>query len=988
MNTHPTTLKPHPDFDLTAQFNDTLAKFTEGLAQTRIWRLVSRGGNDAVGYFDAETGLRYPTAAELTAFLNQHPFLYLKSQDSNDVLATLHTQTSLFWAPLKRYKESAEKMEWAKRIFGDMLQSALQIGDILQTSFGGKKIDVDAEKFVNDLFNPETLTLDQGKTLVKASRVAGLSGWRLPTKDRLWAFATAANNPHREGQEYRLHGADYWLTAGGCCDVDNGHWWVNSSGSGYVFAYNPLWQNKAEEARLVDLIERRWRFTTPNGSARFPQLDTRWQGLDHTALMLALRTEGLTLVSLDGKTRLDPDPFFYLYDLDYTPCRLPRLEPVQLTDPNKGLWELWGNPPDVLKRFNLVARDPQRDVKHHNVAIDFGTSSTVVAYTDERGGRELLRVGVRDYYQAAHAADFENPTVLEFIDFKQLLDVWNTHAYRPPLDWNWVHAAHEAQASFRDNPGDTRVLASILPRLKQWELRSEKEAVLVTDRQGHEMPLAALSERNPVRGTPMQVSTADPFDPIELYAWFLGMAINWRGRGLHLKYHMTFPVKYDREVKNKILASFRRGLQRSLPPTLVQQPGVLDGFEVVEIASEPAAYAAAALRHLGVEPTPEGVPYAVFDFGGGTTDFDFGIWRQATPEEEADEDCYEVFEHLHSGGDNFLGGENLLEHLVYATFRHNLDECRTHKISFTRPLDGERFTGDEAFVQRTQVAQTNTVLLAARLRPFLESPDGALDAQLKIDLLDVNGEKQACEFSLDRDALDQLLATRIERGVRAFLAELAQVQDDFPAGELVHVLLAGNGSRSRHVTRLFDAQSETFRQLVGETFGDNPPELVIHPPLPMDEKHHHAPTAKTGVALGLLALCPGEHVKLIDHVRSRHADEAPFRYFVGREGRDRKLDPRLTPESPYQQWVAIGKLQQGVFKLVFTTSPRARAGLPLGDPELRIARIDFPAAQAGDQLFARPTGPTTVELAAAPDQEALADRSSLPRQMLDLEKMG
>jgi len=595
---------------------------------------------------------------------------------------------------------------------------------------------------------------------------------------------------------------------------------------------------------------------------------------------------------------------------------------------------------------------------------------------------------VRDFYQPVRAADFENPTVLEFIDLKQLLAVWNARAYRPPLDWNWVHAAHEAQASFRDNPGDPRVLASILPRLKQWALRSEKETVLVTDRQGVELELPPLIERNPVRGTPMEVHADDPFDPIELYAWFLGMAINWRGHGLHLRYYMTFPVKYERAVKDKVLASFRRGLQRSLPPTLVHQPGALDGFEVREFASEPAAYAAAALRHLGVEPTPEGVPYAVFDFGGGTTDFDYGLWRQATPEEEADGDYYEVFEHLHSGGDNFLGGENLLEHLVYATFRHNLDTCRKHKIPFTRPLDGERFSGDEAFVQRTQVAQTNTVLLAARLRPFLESPDGALDAQLKIDLLDVNGEKRPCELSLDRDALEELLATRIERGVRAFLAELAEICDALPAGEPIHVLLAGNGSRSRHVTRLFDSNSETFQRLLRATFGDDPPELVIHPPLAMDEANPHAPTAKTGVALGLLALSPGEHVKLIDHVRSRHDDEAPFRYSVGRVGRDHTFTPLLNPKTPYGQWVKIGKLQQGVFKLLFTASPRARSGIALGDPELRTTPIDFPTARDGDYLFARAVAPTTLELVAAADDAALDTHPNLPRQTLDLEKMG
>ena len=82
-----------------------------------------------------------------------------------------------------------------------------------------------------------------------------------------------------------------------------------------------------------------------------------------------------------------------------------------------------------------------------------------------------MRIGVRDFYQKVQALHFENPTVLECLDFAAFAAAWNKRAYRPELDWDRLRAAHEAQASFRDNPGDTRVLASILPKLKQWALR-------------------------------------------------------------------------------------------------------------------------------------------------------------------------------------------------------------------------------------------------------------------------------------------------------------------------------------------------------------------------------------------------------------------------------------------------------------------------------------------------------------------------------------
>lgn len=42
---------------------------------------------------------------------------------------------------------------------------------------------------------------------------------------------------------------------------------------------------------------------------------------------------------------------------------------------------------------------PAIDVREGDVAIDFGTSSTVVAYTDN-GQKQLLRIGAKDFWYA------------------------------------------------------------------------------------------------------------------------------------------------------------------------------------------------------------------------------------------------------------------------------------------------------------------------------------------------------------------------------------------------------------------------------------------------------------------------------------------------------------------------------------------------------------------------------------------------------------
>lgn len=913
---------------------DKLAAFDKALAQSRFWHVLPTGETNlakASALFDTQNGLTYSPLQQVSAFLAQHPFAFVDAATDRRRLATLHTATRLLW---------------------------------------------------NNELSDKTYSLEDARKQVRQGRLGRLQGWQLPSKGQLYAFATAGNNPHRKDQAYRLadvnNSSTYaWMTDAGHCDTDSGRWNISSGGNAHVFAVNSQWQHASDAELMAQLALMGVGLAVGARVGFEPSIGMHWQGLSNDCLLDELVKDGVQLLAIGPDAQqIDPAEFWVataLPELDHQSCRLPLLDTAQLGDPHKGLWELWGEPAAALTRFGLVARDPGRDVQRRAVAIDFGTSSTVVAMETEHGGREMLRIGVRDFYQPVEARHFENPTVLECMDYTAFAQAWADQAYRPALDWRWMRAAHEAQASFRDNPGDTQILASILPRLKQWALRStENDRLRLTDRAGHEFELPPHTELNPVRGQPLQVSAADAFDPIELYAWYLGMAINWRERGLFLKYYLSFPVKYPREVRERILASFRRGLQRSLPQTLIDHhPECLHEFEVSDLASEPAAYAAAALAKLGISPTEDGVPYAVFDFGGGTTDFDFGLLRWATSEEEA-RGYDQVFEHLASNGDNFLGGENLLEHLVYATFQHNLDELRRHRVKFTRPLDGATFAGYESFIAATQAAQTNSVMLAAKLRSFLEGECSELPAQLKLDLIDAGGDKKACELVLDAQALDALLETRIRRGIQAFLAELARLRAELPEQATIHVLLAGNGSRSRHVKVL--TEGDAWEELLNEAFGDAKPNIKVHQPLAVDEADPHSPTAKTGVALGLLRLIPGENALLLDHVHRRHDGQAPFAWHAGRMRRGR-FEPAIAPGVDYGRWQELGPLQDGVFNLFVSGSPRATQ-LAEGDPELKKYRLNFPAAAVDARLFARAVAPGKLELGAAPDVDSV-DRGEI-----------
>ena len=158
-------------------------------------------------------------------------------------------------------------------------------------------------------------------------------------------------------------------------------------------------------------------------------------------------------------------------------------------------------------------------------------------------------------------------------------------------------------------------------------------------------------------------------------------------------------------------------------------------FRVNQGVSEPAAYAITALQEYGFEPDEdEKVLYAIFDFGGGTTDFDFGVFRGAKDiREEARYDY--VIEHFGSEGDKYLGGENLLELLAYEVFKANAARLQSGLklegqeagkkekqvgFSFSKPKEGEDFVGSETLVSNSQEAKRNTKQLMEALRSFWE----------------------------------------------------------------------------------------------------------------------------------------------------------------------------------------------------------------------------------------------------------------------------
>ena len=626
----------------------------------------------------------------------------------------------------------------------------------------------------------------------------------------------------------------------------------------------------------------------------------------------------------DG-TREEMPILKYYLSIDRERINIDDYQETMLIDPNIGHWDLKEEDKKELKEIlgkNVYKRDPKKDINQGGiVAIDFGTKSTVVVYQKDSENILPMRISGDKLNREVRNTDYENPTVIEFRDIDKFLKDYNTKVGRPDTKWEDITVSHIAFGNLTEVSSE--YFDSIISDIKQWTA-SKNQSIVIVDRKGKEILLSPYLE--------LKEKSKEYLDPVEIYAYYIGSYINNMINGIYLEYYLSFPVTYERAIREKILKSFEKGIQKSLPVEIQEDKDLMKKFRVRHGANEPAAFAVCALSKLEIEPKnqEDKVYYGVFDFGGGTTDFDFGIWKYAEEEDLYD---YEL-EHFGAGGDKYLGGENILKELAYKVFTDNSSNLRKSQIQYTRPEWCDEIVGEETLVSQTKQARQNSTKVAKELRGIWENTTTERLDYISVNLFNSLGEINA-GFKLDikEDELKNLIKDKIEKGIKNFFIKM---EDAFKGEDVkeINVFLAGNSCKHPFVEEIFNRYIEEKKDKL---------KISIYNTKMFDdlkETNKVNPTAKTGVAFGLIYSRNSGRIKVISRdEKANMNNEVNFKFYIGNNRRN-KFNCIISPNSSYDEYKFFGIVKSDIFELYYSTSPEAQTN-EMKSSEAKIKRVNL-----------------------------------------------
>ena len=743
-------------------------------------------------------------------------------------------------------------------------------------------------------------------------------------------------------------------------------------------------------------IEEQIEFLDENGiELIFPREKMRDNLKKLRTIYAKLKSYGVEQSSLERLNRdeviRDIDSGEYIYPLSDYREKLLRVDEERiyvdrydekiLLDSKRGHWDIFCDCEDEdIENRDVVrvktdeifyGRDPRKDLKYGGtVSIDFGTKSTVVAIQEKNDRKMFVRVGVNSYANAVEESQYENPTAVEFLDIENFLAKYNEVLGRPFTRWKDMKVSHSAVADFRGGS------SCVKDGLKQW-CGNKDEKLIMKDGSGKLIVLPPYNE----------LKDGD-IDPIEYYAYYIGSYINnMHTKNIFLDYLLSFPITYEKEISEKIVRSFARGIAKSFPLSIVKNPEIMKNFRVTNATNEPTAYFLCAVKEYGVLPKEdEKIGYGVFDFGGGTTDFDFGVMT-LSPSRRYDY----ILKHFGKGGDKYLGGENILNILAYEMFKKNIPVLKKKNITFSCPKGAELFDGYEGIVHSSYESAFNIKQLSEALRGFWEEREESkhryASGRVQVTLLDRAGNiNEFQEIKIDTELMSEIIKKMIRQGVENFFSSLiiaiANNGKHTEGIRKVKVFLAGNSSRHSYVKEAFIEKIEELEREYREFMQDKVEEKMFefYPALGTPEAFEiqsangisiskDGPTGKTGVAYGLLDARDGGRLKIISVDDIKNNEKINFKYYVGYVSHG-VLKVVLNNNTGYNRWVEFMDAGEEKTEIYYSDISSALNGeISASDKSIKRQVISLDEPDYKSNIYIRAKDSETIEYVVATEEE-------------------
>lgn len=587
------------------------------------------------------------------------------------------------------------------------------------------------------------------------------------------------------------------------------------------------------------------------------------------------------------------------------------------------------------------------------VSIDFGTSATCAAVPQE-GNDKLFTLSGPDKRDTSDGDNaYENPTNIMIYRWDEVYKQWSIDNDNYPFfrtksnEIDERHADYDSGYKVEDEYKDVdaedgrRKMVAIIKHLKSipYWLSHGREHKFVPYWSKNRSPISITDTLEDMGGT--------KFNPIAFYGYLLGRAINMPENGkVYTKYQITYPVKFDKEVCEKIRSSLEYGIKRALPRS-IREATKKNGKPLISVSmkySEPVACIGAIVgRQLKITPAdPAAKLFAIYDLGGGTMDFAFGMFRKAVGDEEEQAD--QVIELLGIDGDEKIGGEKLIHKLAYKIYKDSKADMENNNIKFVLP-EGELYPeGFDGLLSETgdEIADSNVNSIKEKLARILFKHSDPVDNVLtnifgedkeivpdathfKLPLRGKNGE-DIDGISLEVKNVDEFLEKEIAGTIAAFKEKMnyffKKHENKIKKAEIksyktedVRIFLGGNASKQHWVEALMQKE---FKRNTIERIGDD--SSAKDTGSEAEISNEYKVNEKTAVAFGQLHL--GSYVVNEDAIKA-YDELPPFGFYVGYidSGSD-EFKPVLDKNETKRGWAKANRVdvESGQTNLYYTAS--------------------------------------------------------------------